>query len=50
MCSYCGRIINLDKVQKIAVDSNSQARKLVQEFNKNLGELREPSWYKDRNY
>ncbi len=47
MCPYCEHRINLSKVEKIAVETNSQARKLVQEFNKNLGELREPEWYKE---
>lgn len=47
MCPYCERRINLSKIEKIAVETNSQARKLVQEFNKKLGELREPSWYKE---
>ena len=46
-CPYCGKIINLDKSKKIVVETNVQARKLVQEFNKNLGELREPNWYKE---
>ncbi|MHA1200823.1 MAG: DUF1922 domain-containing protein [Candidatus Heimdallarchaeaceae archaeon] len=48
-CPYCGRTINLEKVQKISVDTNPQARKLVQEFNKKLGELQEPWWYKAEN-
>ncbi|OLS30645.1 MAG: hypothetical protein HeimAB125_18490 [Candidatus Heimdallarchaeota archaeon AB_125] len=47
MCPYCERRINLSKVEKIAAETNAQARKLVQEFNKKLGELREPGWYKE---
>ena len=49
MCPYCERRINLSKVEKIAAETNAQARKLVQEFNKKLGELREPGWYKENN-
>ena len=47
MCPYCERRINLSKVEKKAVETNAQARKLVQEFNQRLGELREPEWYKE---
>ncbi len=46
-CPYCRKRINLEKVEKIPVKTNPQARRLVQEFNKKLGELVEPKWYKD---
>jgi len=45
-CPYCGRIVKLDKIKIIPAETSTHARKLVQEFNKNLGELTEPSWYK----
>ena len=47
MCPYCERRIDLSKVEKIAVETNAQARILVQEFNEKLGKLKEPSWYKE---
>ena len=48
MCPYCSKRINLEKVEKISAKTNPQARKLVQEFNKKLGELVEPKWYKQQ--
>ncbi len=48
-CPYCGQTIDLNKTQKISADTNLHARKLVQEFNKKLGELKAPKWYKGEN-
>lgn len=45
-CPYCGRTIRLKNVKPIPAETTLQARKMVQEFNKRLGELTEPSWYK----
>ena len=47
-CPYCYRRIIVEKVERIAAETNFQARKLVQEFNKRLGEILEPRWYKDK--
>ena len=46
MCPYCNYRITLEKVSKTHVENVLQARKLVQEFNKKLGEMKEPDWYK----
>ncbi|MHA1223969.1 MAG: DUF1922 domain-containing protein [Candidatus Heimdallarchaeaceae archaeon] len=45
MCTYCGKRIVLKKTKIIYTETPEQARKLVQELNKRLGELTEPSWY-----
>jgi hypothetical protein len=46
MCPYCEHRIKVEKANKTVVNSVIHARKLVQEFNKKLGEMTEPSWYK----
>lgn len=46
MCPYCEHRIMVEKASKTEVNSVIHARKLVQEFNKKLGEMTEPSWYK----
>lgn len=45
MCPYCERRIVIEKANKTAASSAIHARKLVQEFNKKLGEMTEPWWY-----
>jgi hypothetical protein len=39
----------LKNVKATPAETTLQARKMVQEFNKRLGELTEPSWYKPNN-
>lgn len=45
-CPYCGKRIPVITQYEVIVDTTAQAKKLVQEFNRSLGELNEPSWYK----
>ncbi|MCG3220632.1 MAG: DUF1922 domain-containing protein [Candidatus Heimdallarchaeota archaeon] len=45
-CPYCGRVVKLNKIKPIPAKTTVHARKMVQEFNRKLGELTEPSWYK----
>ncbi|MBY8999708.1 MAG: DUF1922 domain-containing protein [Candidatus Heimdallarchaeota archaeon] len=49
MCPYCERRIVIEKANKTEVNSVIHARKLVQEFNKKLGEMTEPWWYNSKN-
>ena len=49
MCPYCEYRIKVEKASKTEVNSVIHARKLVQEFNKKLGEMTEPWWYKSEN-
>ena len=48
MCPYCEKRIIVEKAVKTEVSTVAQARKLVQEFNKKLGEMTEPWWYKNK--
>lgn len=45
-CPYCGRVVRLNKIKTIPAETPIHARRMVQEFNKKLGELTEPNWYK----
>ncbi|MHA1952940.1 MAG: DUF1922 domain-containing protein [Candidatus Heimdallarchaeaceae archaeon] len=45
-CTYCGRVAKLNKIKLIPAKTTVHARKMVQEFNRKLGELTEPGWYK----
>ncbi|MCG3227366.1 MAG: DUF1922 domain-containing protein [Candidatus Heimdallarchaeota archaeon] len=45
-CPYCGRVVKLNKIKPIPAKTTVHARRLVQEFNRKLGELTEPGWYK----
>ena len=47
MCPYCGKRVDLSKIDHIYAENSLIARKLVQEFNKKLGEITEPEWYKN---
>ena len=44
-CPYCGRVVFLGKIKPIPAETTIHARKLVQEFNRKLGEITKPSWY-----
>ena len=46
LCPYCGKRIQLNKSKHYPAENTIIARKLVQEFNKRLGEIKEPKWYK----
>ncbi len=46
LCPYCGRRIQLSKTKHYPAETTIIARKLVQEFNKRLGKMKEPKWYK----
>ena len=46
-CPYCGKRLKVEKERLRFTDSPIIARKMVQEFNKRLGELTEPDWYKN---
>ena len=46
-CPYCGKRLKVEKERQRFAESTIIARKMVQEFNKRLGRLTEPDWYKD---
>jgi hypothetical protein len=48
-CPYCGKRLNVEKVSQKYATTSIQARKMVQEFNRRLGRLTEPKWYKSDN-
>ncbi|MCG3216714.1 MAG: DUF1922 domain-containing protein [Candidatus Heimdallarchaeota archaeon] len=48
-CPYCGKRLKVEKERQRFAKTTIEARKMVQEFNKRLGKITEPSWYKSEN-